>query len=169
MAQEPSLPAEVIAYADTVLYNGKILTADDNFTIAEAVAVRDGKFLAVGASDRIEAMAGPETRRIDLQGKTAVPGILDIHQHPFGTGLREYWGKKWLPGGPLWTNTQDVLQSIREAVASAEPGELVMLPRTGLNIPRSSSGGRGGSICEVLTLEQLDSVSPNTPVFLWGR
>ena len=99
-AQETSLPAEVIAYADTVFYNGKVLTVDNDFTIAQAVAVRDGKFLAVGTSDRIVAMAGPETRRIDLQGKTVIPGILDIHQHPIGTGLREYWGKKWLPGAP---------------------------------------------------------------------
>ena len=61
-----------------------------------------------------------------------------------------------------------MLQGVREAVARAQPGELVMLNRTGLNIPRSSSGGRGGSICEVLTLEQLDSVSPDTPVFFMG-
>ncbi len=100
MAQEPSLPAEVIAYADTVLYNGKILTADDNFTIAEAVAVRDGKFLAVGASDRIEAMAGPETRKIDLQDKTAVPGILDIHQHPSARDSVNIGARSGSPEGP---------------------------------------------------------------------
>ena len=46
-AQQQDLPQEVIAYADLVLYNGKVLTADDDFTIVEAVAVRDGKFLAV--------------------------------------------------------------------------------------------------------------------------
>ena len=50
------------AYADLVLYNGKILTADDDFKIVEAVAVRDGKFLAVGQSYPIRRMAGPQTR-----------------------------------------------------------------------------------------------------------
>jgi len=63
-AQGPAnLPAEVIAYADLVFYNGRILTADEEFTIAEAVAIRDGKFLARGGNDRILAMAGPQTRR----------------------------------------------------------------------------------------------------------
>ena len=56
---QQDLPSEVLAYADLILYNGKILTADDDFTTAEAVAVRDGKFLAVGESDRIRRMAGP--------------------------------------------------------------------------------------------------------------
>jgi predicted amidohydrolase YtcJ len=53
-----------------VLYNGKVLTADDKFTMAEAVAIRDGKFLAVGKTDAILPMAGPQTRKIDLKGKT---------------------------------------------------------------------------------------------------
>ena len=168
VAQQASLPEEVIAYADTVLYNGKILTVDPNFSIVQAVAVRDGKFLATGPSDRITAMAGPNTRRIDLKGKMVVPGILDIHQHPFSVGIREYWNKKWLPGGEKWTNKQEMLDGIKGAVARAKEGELVVLDRSGLNIPRSASGGRGGSICEVLTLADLDSVSPNTPVFFMG-
>ena len=72
-AQSANLPEEIIAYADTVLYDGKILTADDQFTIVEAVAVRDGKFLAVGNTDRILPMVGPKTRKIDLGGKTVTP------------------------------------------------------------------------------------------------
>ena len=61
-----NLPPEVINYADMVLYNGKVLTVDDRFSIEQAVAIRDGKFLAVGDNDRILAMAGPDSRRIDL-------------------------------------------------------------------------------------------------------
>ena len=60
------LPPELIAYADIIFYNGKILTADEEFTIEEAVAIRDGKFLAVGSSERVLAMAGPNTRRVDI-------------------------------------------------------------------------------------------------------
>ena len=48
LSQEPQIPPEILHYADVVLYNGKILTADDSFTIAQAVAIRDGKFLSVG-------------------------------------------------------------------------------------------------------------------------
>ena len=85
-AQQSNLPPEVLHYADTVLYNGKILTADQNFTVVKAVAVRDGRFLAVGENERILALAGPNTRRIDLNGKTVTPGIMDLHGGPGGLG-----------------------------------------------------------------------------------
>ena len=51
----------------------KVLTADDDFTIVEAVAVRDGKFLAVGQSDLIQRMAGSQTRQVDLDGRSVTP------------------------------------------------------------------------------------------------
>ncbi len=78
---QQSLPPEVLAYADIVLYNGKILTVDEQFTIVEAVAIRGDKVLAVGDSQRILAMAGPRTRRVDLQGQSVVPGFIDTHLH----------------------------------------------------------------------------------------
>ena len=76
-----NLPPEIIAYADLVVYNGKVLTADEQFTIAEAVAIRDGKFLAVGDNQRILAMAGPQTRRVDVEGRSVIPGFIDTHLH----------------------------------------------------------------------------------------
>ncbi|MCH8820756.1 MAG: hypothetical protein IIB03_10645, partial [Acidobacteria bacterium] len=76
-----SLPPEVIAYADLVFHHGKILTADEQFTIVEAVAIRDGKFLAIGSNDKILAMAGPRTRRVDLEDRTLIPGLIDTHLH----------------------------------------------------------------------------------------
>lgn len=78
---QQNLPSELVSYADVVLFNGKVLTADEQFTIAEAVAIRDGKFLAIGADSRIVRMAGPETRKVDLQGKSVVPGFIDTHFH----------------------------------------------------------------------------------------
>ena len=80
-AQQAGLPPEVIAYPDLVLYNGKIITADDINSVVSAVAVRDGKFLAVGDNDRILRLAGPNTQRIDVQGKSVVPGFIDNHGH----------------------------------------------------------------------------------------
>ena len=62
-----TLPPELIRYAELILHSGKVLTADKNFTVAEAVAVRDGKFLAVGSSAEIMRLAGPDTRRVDLK------------------------------------------------------------------------------------------------------
>src|SRR3989304_4184411 len=90
-AQQTNLPPEVINFADTVLYNGKVLTADDQFTIAEAVAIRDGELLAVGDSDRILRLAGPQTRKIDLKGRTVVPGFIDTHQHMPDHATRDYF------------------------------------------------------------------------------
>ena len=72
-----NLPPELIRYADSILYNGKVLTADKNFTIAQAVAVRDGKILAVGTNAEIQRLAGPATRRVDLAGRSLVPGFID--------------------------------------------------------------------------------------------
>jgi len=62
---------------DTILVNGKILTVDAQFPVAEAVAVRDGRILAVGTNDQVKRLIGPSTRAIDLQGKTVVPGFID--------------------------------------------------------------------------------------------
>ncbi len=77
-AQGQDLPEEVIRYADFVFFNGQVLTADadHSFTVADAVAVRDENILAVGTSDRILRLAGPETRRIDLRGRSLTPGFI---------------------------------------------------------------------------------------------
>lgn len=71
--------------AEVIFFNGKVLTVDTDegeFTVAEGVAVGGGKILAVGPSDRMLALAGAKTRRIDLRGKTVMPGIIDTHAHP---------------------------------------------------------------------------------------
>ena len=64
---------------DAILFNGKIVTVDKNFSIAQAVAVKDGKFVAVGANDRIKSTAGSHTEMVDLEGKTVLPGFNDPH------------------------------------------------------------------------------------------
>jgi predicted amidohydrolase YtcJ len=74
--------------ADLVLLNGKIVTVDPSETIAEAVAVKDGRFLKVGSSDEIKRLAGSRTKIIDLKGKTVLPGFIDSHEHCIRRGLR---------------------------------------------------------------------------------
>src|SRR5579863_1070536 len=88
----PHLPAALLALAvglataagsaaaqapDTALVNGKIITLDERSTTAEALAVRDGKIVAVGRSADIRNLAGPATRIIDLGGRTVIPGLID--------------------------------------------------------------------------------------------
>src|SRR5262245_8913621 len=67
--------------ADLLLLNGRVLTMDAKQTVAQAVAVRDGKIVAVGASRDVEPLAGAGTSVIDLDGRTAIPGLTDCHVH----------------------------------------------------------------------------------------
>ena len=72
--------------ADTILVNGKILTVDRQFSTREAIAMRDGKITAVGSNADIRKQAGPQTRVIDLQGRTVIPGFIDSHIHAIRAG-----------------------------------------------------------------------------------
>lgn len=67
--------------ADLVFINGKIWTVDDRHPVAEAVAIADGKFVEVGSNSKIQALVGPKTRVVDLQGRLALPGFIDNHTH----------------------------------------------------------------------------------------
>jgi len=152
---------EVMAYADMVVYKGKILTADDSFHKYEALAVRDGKFLGVGDSDRILKMAGPQTRRIDLKGKTVVPGFIETHSHGWIPNIR---GASREEGefregfdGTFYFNTLDAgLQKLGQIVAKAKkkPGEWV----------RTST--IRSKISTEVTARDLDQVSPDNPVVI---
>jgi predicted amidohydrolase YtcJ len=71
------IPPELVAYPELILLNGKVLTVDQNFTVAEAVAVRDGRILAVGSSAEMKRLVGSATRTIDLAGRSVVPGFID--------------------------------------------------------------------------------------------
>src|ERR1043166_1248305 len=71
---------------DLILTNGKIITVDDRFTIAQAVAVKGDRIVAVGSSQQITQMATPATRRIDLHGRSVVPGLIDNHMHLLRAG-----------------------------------------------------------------------------------
>ena len=68
--------------ADTVYTNGKIYTVDEAQPRAEAVAIKDGKFLVVGSNADVEAVTGDATDVVDLGGAFAMPGIGDSHIHP---------------------------------------------------------------------------------------
>ena len=81
MADQPS--------ADLILTNGKVVTLDRQSQIAEAVAVAGDRIAAVGRTADIEAIAG-EARRIDLKGRTVLPGLIDGHAHMDREGLKDH-------------------------------------------------------------------------------
>ena len=75
--------------ADTVYVNGKIITVDKVFTIAQAVAVKDGRFVGVGTSEEMRRYVSSTTRVVDLKGRAVIPGLMDSHTHMLGAGAAE--------------------------------------------------------------------------------
>src|SRR5438067_51965 len=75
--------------AELIVHNAKVVTVDAKFSVAEAVAVRDGKIAAVGTSADVLKLKGPNTRVIDAGGKTVLPGLYDSHVHPVGAATIE--------------------------------------------------------------------------------
>src|SRR5689334_19544069 len=75
---------------DLIFHNGKVLTVDSNFSIAQAVAVTGDKITTVGTNDAVLATAGPNTQKIDLKGRTMIPGLIDTHRHMYGAAESTY-------------------------------------------------------------------------------
>src|SRR5258705_10598196 len=121
-----NLPPEVLNYADTVFYNGKVATADAQFTMTKAIAVRDGKVLKTGDDAAILALAGPQTRKIDLQGKTLIPGIIDTHTHLHEYALDYYaadMNPKLAEIQLVGRSKEDLLAQMKDVAAKSPPGE----------------------------------------------
>src|SRR5262245_40975517 len=110
--------AQAPAAADTILLNGKIIILDDASSIVQAVAVRDGKVLAVGADADIRRRADARTNIIDLGGRTVVPGLMDSHIHALRAGLTYAVELSWLGV----QSRAKGLDLIREAARKSPPG-----------------------------------------------
>lgn len=106
---------------DLVLSNGKIITVDERFSIAEAVAIRGERIVAVGTSQQIAALAGVGTRTIDLRGRAVIPGLIDNHMHLLRAGTT--WGREVRWDG-VGSRTQ-ALAALRAKVSAASPGEWI--------------------------------------------
>ena len=106
---------------DLILTNGKIITVDDRFTIAQAVAIRGGRFVAVGTNQEIAQLAGPNTRRIDLRGKAVIPGLIDNHMHLLRAAAT--WTKELRCDGV--DSRKQAIEMLRARVKAAAPGEWI--------------------------------------------
>ena len=114
------------ADADLILHNGKVLTVDATFSIVDAVAVKDGRVVAVGRSaDVIARERGPKTRLVDLKGQTVLPGLTDTHVHPLGAALSEHN----TPFAVL-RSFDDIRNYIRTQAARTPKGEWIQVPKT---------------------------------------
>src|SRR6266850_4244184 len=106
---------------DLVLSNGKIITVDERFSIAQAVAVRGERIVAVGTNSEIVRLAGPNTRRIDLRGRAVIPGLIDNHMHLLRAGTTWQWEVRWDGVG----SRKQALDLLRARVATVKAGEWV--------------------------------------------
>src|ERR1700753_434432 len=147
-AQQPDVNAPTF-----VLLNGKILTMNDQSQVVQAVAIRDGKILAVGDNASIRSMAGTRTRTVDLDGKTVVPGLIDTHAHFKAAGLADY-----VVNMSRAKTVAEALEAIRQFAAKKKPGEWII---GGAWHPPSQLAEK-----RYLTRQEIDSVAPNNPVYL---
>ncbi len=106
--------------ADLVLYNGKVVTVDEAGTEAQAIAVKDGKIVAVGSDDEIRPHIQEGTEAIDLQGRLAIPGFIEGHGHFMGIG-----NSKLILDLTTPKNWDEIVAMVAEAAKSAQPGEWI--------------------------------------------
>jgi len=149
---EPSNPA------DLVLLGGKVVTVDSLKPEAQAIAVKDGRVLAVGSDDEVRAYVGRDTRVIDLAGHLAIPGLIEGHAHFMGVGRAgmqlNLMGVK---------NFDEIVAMVKDAVARAEPGQLI----TGRGWHQEKWDRTPEPNVEGLPYhDALDAVSPDNPVIL---
>ncbi|MBI3371954.1 MAG: amidohydrolase family protein [Betaproteobacteria bacterium] len=143
------------ATADTVLVNGKILTVDAEFSIAQALAIRGGRIVAVGANDALRELIGSSTKLIDLAGRTVIPGLIDNHMH-FIRAV-ERWNLQARIDGI--NSRSKALAVIAAKAAGMAAGEWLMVQGGWWESQFADQPGG-------FTLEELDRAAPKNPLFL---
>ena len=139
--------------AETVYINGKIYTVNDNQPWAEAVAIKDGRFLVVGSATDVEAVTGKATEVIDLGGDFVIPGVVDAHIHPYENYVQQE------AGNLLFSDQLDadgIAAAIRE-FAAANPNKQWI---------RGLKYGFGAFEGAKMTKEWLDEVVPDRPAYM---
>ena len=140
---------------DLILTNGKVITVDERFTIAQAVAIQGDRIVAVGTTAEISRLAGPATKRIDLGGRSVTPGFIDNHAH-------------FMRGGETWTeevrldgveSRKQAIEMLRAKVKTSTPGQWIYT-LGGWSHHQFADDKRP------FTKDELDQIAPNNPVVL---
>lgn len=152
--------------ADLALTGGKIVTLDARSRTVSALAIRGDRIAALGTDEEIAPLIGPGTRRVDLRGRLAVPGLFDGHAHMDREGLKRKWPS--LAGA---RSIDDILQIVEKLVRGAAPGEWIVTMPIGEpplyeGLPEALAERRWP------TRHDLDRVAPDHPVYIraiWGH
>jgi predicted amidohydrolase YtcJ len=136
--------------ADTIIHHAKVLTVDAKFSIAQAIAIKGDRILAVGSDDAILKYAGKNTTIIDAKGKTVMPGLYDSHTHPLGAATSEFDEEL-----PYLKSLEDEFAYIRKKAKELPEGEWIVLR---FAFPTRFKEAR------FPTLAELDAVAPKHPV-----
>ena len=140
--------------ADMIISNGRIATQDGARSFASSVAIKDGRFLAVGSDDEVMRLQGAKTEVIDVGRRTVIPGLNDSHMHPIRGGLNYNMELRW-DGVP---SLADALRMLREQAQRTPPPQWV----------RVVGGWTEFQFAErrMPTLEEINHAAPDTPVFV---
>lgn len=138
---------------DLILLDGRLTTQDPNFPHATALALRDGRILAVGNDDEIRALARPHTRQIDLGDRRVLPGLTDSHFHFYEWAL----ARRGLSLTDT-TSLAEVREHVRRASQEAAPGQWIV----GLGWNQN-----GWPDPRLPNRADLDDLAPNNPIILW--
>jgi predicted amidohydrolase YtcJ len=140
--------------ADTVLFNGKVVTVDRDFSVREAIAVAGGRVLATGSSAAMKKLAGAQARMIDLGGRTVIPGLTDGHIHGIRAALTFGTETNWI-GVPT---LKEALGKIAEAAKTLAPGSWIVV----------AGGWTEEQFAEKRrpTAQDIAQAAPNNPVYV---
>jgi predicted amidohydrolase YtcJ len=141
--------------ADLALVNGKVLTVDDENSVAEAVATKFSRIMVVGSTEEVERVMGEKTEVHDLGGRTVLPGLIDSHMHPAGYGASRVRGVKC---GPDVYSIEELLQRIKEKAKTTPEGNWIQ----GYSLDDLGLG-------RYPTRQELDSVTPRNPLYIGRR
>jgi predicted amidohydrolase YtcJ len=143
-----------VRYPDIALVGGKIVTVDQKASLAEAIAIRDGRISAIGSSAEIRMLAGPRTTTVNLDGRTVIPGLIDSHLHAIRDGRTFLVRLDWSRVSTL----KQALDTIRAARRETSPGSWIVA--IGGWDPYQLTEKRSP------TPQELDEAAPDHPVYV---
>jgi predicted amidohydrolase YtcJ len=141
-------------FADRILKNGRIYTVEPSAPWAEAVAIAGGRILAIGSNAKIAAMAGPDTEIVDLGGRMAMPGFIDVHNHIMMGGQADLFDLQFPPSSSI----EEICGYVSGAAEKAAPGQWIVGNQWGADMMTALNSEA--------SLAWLDAASFGHPVLL---